>query len=245
MRYFLLVVVLFTLSFLARGQEPSEVVVSVGKESIRLPTPTGYINAWENYPNLRTSFEINETEGNQMLAMYAPLESIPGLDSGKYLGFPRYSRVSVSKRIADTDFSDAQFVQFVDSFEKSVKTMFNPANPGTKKVVEDVREALRNYLKTDVSSFDLKNPTYLGTVARNKIAFTCASIMSVAAFGKNIPIYNTTTVLLVKRRVLFVYFYAKLESEGDLEAFNAGAQKTADAIIAANTVKELQLRKSH
>ncbi len=244
MRYYSIATVIFTLSLVAYAQTSGPaVVVSVGQQSIKLPTPFGYVNAWENYSKLRTAFEINETEGNQMLAVYAPLGAVPVLDSGKYLGFPRYSRVSVSKRLADSDFSEAQFGQFVDSFEKAVKAMYKSDGLGTQKVVEEIKRDLKKYQGTD-GAFELKEPKYLGQTSRTKKAFTCAAIMTVGAFGKNVPVYNTTALVLVRRRILFVYFYAKIEAEGDLNAFNAETQKMVDAILAANPVKELRLNRS-
>ena len=244
MRYFSVSIIIFILALLTYGQTPAgDVVVSVGKQLIKLPTPSGYLNAWENYPNLRTAFEINETEGNQMLAMYAPLSAITGLNSGKYLGFPRYSRVSVSKRLADSDISEVQFSQFVDSFEKGVKSMYRSDGSGTKDVVAEIKRDLKKYLGTD-APFELKEPKYLGPMSRTKNAFTCAAIMTVGAVGKNIPIYATTAVLLVKRRILFVYFYVKIEAEGDMDALNLETQKMVSAILAANPVKEIRLTRS-
>ena len=244
MRYFSVAIIIFILAVLTFGQTPaSDVMVSIGKKSIKLPTPSGYINAWESYPKLRTAFELNETANNQMLAMYAPLISVPGLESGKYLGFPRYSRVSVSKRIADSDFTEAQFGQFVKSFEKAVKSSFKMDSPVTKQVVEEIKRDLIKYFGTD-ASFELKEPKYLGSIGRSKNAFTSATIMTVGAVGKNIPLYNTTALLLVRQRIIFVYFYGTIEADGDIDKFNAETQKMVDAILAANPVKKPRLTRS-
>ena len=239
MRSFSIVLVIFILALATNGQTPAGyVVVSVGKQSIKLPTPSGYINAWENYPNLRGAFEINETAGNQMLAMYAPVSAVPGLESGKYLGFPRYFRISVTKSLDAVDISQLQFDQFVDSFEKRVKSVFNGADgPETRKVVADIRRDLRKYFGTD-GSFELKEPTYLGTLSRSKDEFRCGTLLTARTLGKDIPVYNTTAVLLLRHRILFVYFYANVAAETDLDAFNAESQKVVDAILVANPVKE-------
>lgn len=125
MRYFLIAILILTLVSVARTQpRDSSVVISVGKQSIRLPTPAGYINAWEKYADLRAAFEINEADNNQMLAMYAPLSSVPGLETGRYPGFPKYSRVSVSKELAQINVSEAQFRTFVEMFEKGAKNVY-------------------------------------------------------------------------------------------------------------------------
>ena len=127
MRFIFVTLISLALAIAAHGQMTTgdTVTVSVGKQLIKLPTPVGYVNAWEKYPNLRTAFEVNETDGNQMLAMSVPpLGSGSGLESGKYLGFPKYFRASVTKSIADTDFSESQFSEFADSFNKGVGAMF-------------------------------------------------------------------------------------------------------------------------
>jgi len=198
MKYSLVALVILTLALVAYGQTTGNtVLISVGSKSIKLPTPSGYVNAWENYPNLRTAFEINETENNQMLAMYSPLSAIPALDGGKYLGFPRYTKVSVSKRLADIDFSEAQFSQFVDLFEKKVKGEFRSGGSDTRKVVEEIKRDLKKYFGTDASC-ELKESRYIGPVSRKKNAFITASMMAVEAVGKNIPVYNITALVRVK-----------------------------------------------
>ena len=76
-------------------------------------------------------------------------------------------------------------------------------------------------------------------------AFTCAAIMTVRSFGKSVPIYSLTSLVLVRRRILLVYFYGNIGANGDLDGFNAEMQKMVDAIIASNPVTELRLTKSH
>ncbi|MGQ0541025.1 MAG: hypothetical protein ACT4O9_04140 [Blastocatellia bacterium] len=214
----------------------------MGKQSINLPTPAGYVNAWDKYPDLRSAFEINEDANNQMLAMYAPLSSIPGLNTGRYLGFPRYSRVSVSKRLADTFVSPAEFDQFATAFQERVKSMFKAGDSTSKKAVEEIKRDLKKQFGTD-GGFALSSPVNLGTIKRDKHSYICASVVSVETLGKQIPLYVGTGLVLVKSRILFVYLYANVESPDDIDVYNTDTEKMLAAILAANPVKEIRLTK--
>ncbi len=237
LRYCFIAILLLPSGFATYGQIVGDtVIVSVGKQSIRLPTPSGYVNAWENYPNLRSAFEINETENNQMLAIFAPLSSIPALDSGKYLGFPHYTKVSVSKSLATLDISETQFTQFVDLFEKKIGSEFKTSGPDTKKVVTEIKRDLRKHLGTN-ASFELKDSVYLGPISRTKHTFLSAAILAVGGIGKNIAVYNVTALVLVRSRILFVYFYANIQSGTDLDMFNAEAKKIVDALLVTNPAR--------
>jgi hypothetical protein len=229
--------VVIKLGVVAFGQTVSgPVTVSVGNVSIKLPAPSGYINAWEKYPNLRASFETNETANNQMLAIFAPTDSIPALDRGRYLGFRRYTKVSVSKSLATLDVSESEFSQFVDLFEKKLKEAYKLDAPDTRKMTEEINRDLKKYFGTD-GSFQLKESVYLGPIRQTKNSFISASMMAAEALGKNIPVYNITALVLVRRRVVFVNFYANIEPVDDLATLNAETQKTVDAILAANSAK--------
>lgn len=237
MRFTLTFTVFFMLATLVHGQtRESTVVVLVGKQAISLPTPTGYVNAWDKYPDLRSAFELNEAENNQMLAMYALLSSIPGLNTGRYLGFPRYSRISVSKRLADTYVSTTNFDEFVKAFQERVNAMFKSGNQDSKKAVEEIKRDLRKQFGTD-GGFALSEPVNLGTINRDKNSYVCAAVMSVETLGKKIPLYIGTAVILVKSRILFLYLYANVETPEDIDTYNADTKKMGEAVVAANPGK--------
>ena len=123
--------------------------------------------------------------------------------------------------------------------------MYKSDGSGTKNVVEEIKRDLKKYLNRDVSSFELKDPRYLGEVSRTNKTFTCALIMTVSAFGKSVPLYSLTSLVLVRHRILIVYFYGKIEADTDLDAFNLEMQKVVDGILAANPVTELRLTRAH
>jgi hypothetical protein len=232
-RYCFVFILIFGFSLIGLAQKSDTAVVSVGNQSIKLPTPSGYINVWEKYPNLRTAFGINETANNQILAMYAPVSSVAGLDTGRYLGFSRYSRVSVSKQMAEAVILPGEFNQFVNLFEERLKSTLKPGNSGMGNVIEEIKRDLKKQFGTD-GGFALKEPINLGTLRREKNSYVSALIVSVETPGKKVPLYVGTGLVLTKSRVLFVYLYANVESADDIDVYNSDTKKMVDAILAAN-----------
>ena len=221
------------------AQKTEPFVIKLGARSVSVPAPPGYEEAASQFPSLMELFTKTEDAGNDMLAVYVPagVAATMRVNGGHYQGLSVFhAKIAVDKTLRGTDFSPADFAQFVSMIQSQQKAL-RADNPIIRGRVKELEKALGK-LDTGVTKYDVAETELLGVIEDTPSAYSMLMFvrLRVEADGekRNLPRLCALTALRVNRRLLYVYTYRIFKSSADAEALEKFTRDWIAQIIAAN-----------
>lgn len=220
-------------SAFAQVKAKETTVLKLGKRTVRVPAPSGFVEGAERFADLKSRFSVTESPGNEMLAVLLPESIVPLLEKGEIPRFDEWAKISILKTIKEIDVDAASFKDFAEKFEKMTPQLIDEKNPTFKNAVSNARKGLNDLLGND-TVMDISQPKSLGTFDRKADTHSTLIVVTLKdALGSRL-LLGTLTLLRVNQRLLFVYTYHEYTKDDDPERVRNFSKKWTTDILAAN-----------
>jgi len=226
---FILLTTLLTASAVGTGSP-----VDVGGISIEIPAPANFTRVIPDMSKVNALQSEFVPPGNDQLAAFISQEDAPAALADEIPNLTRRFTVQVATKIKAYSVSEGEFLQlkamFKDNNEKLISDAKDKLTEPLAKASANVSKQLDTELSLKVSSIapfpahiDNDRMLAFSILAKNEIK---------TAEGTHIDIStNTTTLLYVNHRILFLYSYG---GKDDLEWTREQSKEWASSILGAN-----------
>jgi len=208
---------------------PEELSFKAGGTSISIPPPTA--DLVEVGCDKRQGMEILVPQNNRLLCAFVTKGDLEGLGGDD--GLPviaKYALVEVDRKAEAEDYEASDFSELADA----VKKTFGDISPVLRDAEEEFNSRIRS-LNLDELPVSIDRPTQLGCLFSKQDAYGYGMLATYLSGGARNKRGIGCTLLHVKKRVLFLYIYAKYENENTVRWLRTTAEEWADAILRANT----------
>jgi hypothetical protein len=210
-----------------RTAEPQ--AFKVGGTPIVIPAPTK--DLVELGDNKREVMEVLVPSTNRLLAAFVLAEDLPNFAaSGGHPVMSKYAMVEVSRRVENTDMEASHFNALVDTVKAQWGDILSSS---AKNFEEDFHNRLKAHHFED-ATVTLGQPIQLGCIISQQDEYGFAMIAPVLVDGKTTNMAVSTTLVRVKKRLLFLYLNSDYKNEATLTWLRETSEKWADAILSAN-----------
>jgi hypothetical protein len=211
----------------ARTAEPQ--AFNAGGTSIVIPAPTK--DMVELGDEKREVMEVFVPPNNRLLAEFVPANDLPRFAaSGGHPVMTRYGAVEVSRRGENTDMEASNFNTVVGKLKARMGDLLSSS---TENFEEDFHNRLKSQHFED-ATVSLGQPIQLGCILSKQDAYGFAAIVPLSTNGKTTNMGGTTTLVRVKKRLVFIYLYSEYKNEETLKWLRETSVEWVDAILSAN-----------
>ncbi|HVK52490.1 MAG TPA: hypothetical protein VM469_12235 [Pseudoxanthomonas sp.] len=226
---------LLFLCALAPLASASTSTVQVGKVSVEVPTPDGYIRITPEMNGLLERLESVTPATNVPLALYLSDQELDKALSGEPFMMKRYWAIQASKEALDTPFTPVDFARMKEFLlsqqqqiiERLKRDMPAVMNDSFGKISQELKEQARvqpGGIVTLPSHYDDATSMANSLVARVELA-------NGSAQPDVVVVTVTYTIVNVGERLIFLYVYGQ---EDDLEWTREQAKAWSAAVVATN-----------
>lgn len=223
---------LLSVSAMAQAADES-VTVQLGKRSIRIPAPAGFVDGATRYPQIKERFQATEDPRNEMLAVHIERSTSEAIEKGGVDGLAFYTKVSVPRAYSTVDLPDDMIEGVALAYEKQAAKVFDPKGPELKRITDTIQKGLSSTEGRDIS-VTAPAITELGRLEKSKNSFTTMILIDSVIDGKRSVYAGSISFLNVNRRMIYVYAYKEYKAKNDLEELGTFAKKWTADILAAN-----------
>lgn len=221
---------LFAISF-ASAANP----VDVGGVSIEIPTPTGFARVtpeMKGVVELQTSFV---PPSNQQLIAFISQDDAPTALEGKIPSLAKRFNVQIAKKYASHSLTNAEFSDLKRLYKTEGERMIEQLKGQLSEFFANASKGVSQQLDTNVV-ISAGGVVPLPSHFENDRIFSASMLMKSDVKGESGDTYSevisaTTTIIHVKKRLLFLYAYG---GKDDLEWTRARSKELAEAIVASN-----------
>lgn len=212
-------------------------VYQIGSQKIVIPPPANFVEAASQFPSVKNAFTATEAAGNDMLAVHISIADAELLKKGESKQPDVYTKVSVSKRMRETNMTAADFTAFLKVFKQQFPVITDPNGKDIKNVLEKASKYSTEQSGAE-TVFSLSQPINLGEIVNLPNAFGTVLLMEikVAAEGKETaaPLVGGMSVVRTRGKMLFVYTYRNYKNAKDIEELKSFTKNWINQIALAN-----------
>ncbi|MEM1264196.1 MAG: hypothetical protein AAGH76_17485 [Pseudomonadota bacterium] len=210
--------------------------ITVGKQTIKLPVPDGYVELTPAMSPYYESMQAYQSPTNERHAIFIPEDRAEAVLNGVFLELPTYMVVESTKSIQNRLLTKAEFKQLRQILRRDIDALLDEVQEEVTDVLSKGDEALSDELDADISvqrGVIRALPVHRET--ESMAAFSLLTPVSVAVdegAPEDLVIASTTIATHVRAKVLYLVVYGL---EEDLEWTRGAAADWAKAVIAANS----------
>jgi hypothetical protein len=205
----------------------------LGSRTVRIPAPDKFTDTMVLYPHIAQILIVSESPGNEVLAAHVADEILPQIKGGAMADLPFYTKVSVMKRVKEMDAVAADFQAAAASIEKQAPTLLTEDGPALNQANKNIQGGLSKLYGTDVG-ISVSEPKVLGAFNKSSDVISILVLMKVKTRTGEIPLVSSMSLLLVNKRLIFLYAYRAMSGEDDLEILRDFTKAWTAKTVAAN-----------
>lgn len=227
----LVCVFLYALSVNAQQKPLGYDIFLVGSQTIRVPSPDGFVNGYPRIPELAGHMKALSDPDSRILTVHLTRELAAKIEKGEpveRLGF--YATISVQKGMNDTDVTPAMFAEFIAALQRDFETAVDANMPTS---VEAARKALSERWGRP-ADIGMVRPVNLGFFDRQANLSSVMMLSPILKDGKQIPMLGVMSHVVVNKRLLYISIYKELTADEDAMSLRDFTKKWTAAIISAN-----------
>ena len=209
------------------GQAPDSQTFRVGATSIAIPPPAGLTETGSDY---RVLLEFLAPDNNRLVAAFVLPDDWKVLHGGNAPPMSTYALAEVPRRAEFADISPEFFQQVIGT----VSQQFGAMVDGSLKDQQDSMNRKLQALGSDSGTITLDKPVQLGQLFSMPDAYGFGMIMPVSAKGATTKMVMVMSVMRVRNRLLFAYFYSVFKDPGTVQSIRDTTEQWTRAILAAN-----------
>lgn len=231
--------VLFLVSVSLCAQTPRAGVAAfqLGDQVITIPAPNDFEEAASQFESIKTRFTVTEAPANDMLAVHLTNADCEKLRGGQAAPLNFYTKISVSKRARDLDYSGEQFANLVAEFRKTGAQVMDINGPAMQETLKHLSKGLSELNKKDTQA-DMDQPLNLGEFDTRPNVYSFMLLLNLKTQSTGAKASTMTAAgisfVRIKQRLIFVYTYRKYESKTDVETLRDFTKQWIGQILAAN-----------
>jgi hypothetical protein len=221
----------------AQTRKADVATFQLGDQLITIPAPNDFEEAAGKFESVKTRFTVTEDPANDVLAVHLPHADCDKLRAGLAAPLNFYTKISVSKRARDIDYSVEQFASLVAEFRKTGSQVMDINGPTMKETLEHLSKGLSDLNKKE-TQIDMDQPLNLGEFDTRRNVYSVMLLVNLKAQSGDAKtstlIAGGISLVRVKQRLIFVYTYRKYESKTDVEILRDFTKQWVGQILAAN-----------
>ena len=198
---------------------------------INVRTPDGFFNSTSTYPEYLGQLQAMYPESQIVLAALTPKTDI---ETSK---FSRYMIFSTLKRLTKEKISQKPFNGLKEEIREQQFTLLNEMRERADQALIDgsYRVGKRNGIEFKIL---LNESTPLGVFFENKNSISHSSIASstrtINGISENFYQIFSTSIVLIKKKIIFVYIYSDYDSEKDITWIEGKTKELVSLLIKNN-----------
>ena len=195
--------------------------VHLGGTSISLQAPRGFHEIASLSPEYRRLAEINTYKNNRLLAVYFSEEDVGRIMKDEDAKMGRYMLVQTMESAANKKISKSQFIDFAGGMKDDQYKLWDQYKSKIVPWLENTSDNISN--EYDFIDYEMKigEPVPLGIYYDTPEAFSFALLTKYSGSkGGNAfksVVIGGSTVMLINKKMLFVYVYANFNSQDDID----------------------------
>jgi hypothetical protein len=201
----------------ARQSTSSAYDYALGNVTVTIPPPKGFEEVLGRFDDIRKRNPDSERLEN--LAMHLPSDVAKSFTPGQDLTF--YTKVSVSRA--------GRAVEITDAFFADAAKQVAGANAFDQDAVKQRLAELEKQRGVAITQ-----PLQMGTIDQTPNSMTTLALAAVSAGDRKVNLLMTTTLLHVRRRLVFAYAYRVFETSRDRTVLETLTKDWVRGILAAN-----------
>ena len=228
------VLLIFFLSLASIGQVNADVrnfSFEINNTEINIRTPDGFYNSASTYPNYLGQLRAMYPESQIVLAALTPKTDV---ETSK---FTRYMIFSTLKRLTKEKIPQKPFDGLKEEIREQQFTLLNEIRERADEALIDgsFRVSQRNGVEFKIL---LNESTPLGVFFENKSAISHSSIArttrTINGINENFLQVFSTSIVLIKKKIIFIYVYSDYESEKDITWVEGKTKELVSLLIKNN-----------
>jgi hypothetical protein len=203
----------------------------INNTKINVRTPDGFYDSSSTYPEYLGQLQAMYPESHIVLAALTPKTNLDTLE------FSRYMIFTTLKRLTKEKISQKPFNGLRDEIREQQFTLMNELRERADQALIDgsYRLSTRNGIEFKII---MNETTPLGVFFDNKKVISFSSIMSgeksVNGINENFIQAAATSIVLLKKKIIFVYIYSDYDSEKDIIWVEAKTKELVNLLIKHN-----------
>ena len=228
------VLLIFFLTFASIGQvnaDSRNFSFEIDNTKINVRTPDGFYNSASTYPSYIGQLQAMYPESQIVLAALTPKTDI---ETSK---FTRYMIFSTLKRLTKEKISQKPFNGLREEIREQQFTLLNEIRERADQALIDgsYRLGKRNGIEFKIL---LNESTPLGVFFENKKSISHATIVNtkrtINGISENFLQIASTSIVLIKKKIIFVYIYSDYDSEKDITWVEGKTKELVSLLIKNN-----------
>lgn len=216
---------------------PSVNVFRLGDREVSIPPPAGFVEAASRSEAVRKFFETAEAPMLDFLAAYLPAQLMEQLERGETREMDFYTRVAVSKRLREVNYSPQDFSKLVATLRSDGMKALDFNSPEIRALLKQQNEKLSELLQQHMQT-DLSQPTSLGEIENTANTYGKLLLVKVTYerddIRKEKMLLSGACAVRVGERLVWVYTYKAFNSEKDADELRAFTKRWLAEIVRAN-----------
>ena len=213
--------------------------VQLGAKSITIPSPEGFDEAASQLELVKRFFAGTEDPSLDMLAVHLPVEDFERVKRGERFDLPFYTKISISKRSREADYSAAAFSALVSHIQASGSKVFDFDSPEMKAKAQATNKSLSELLEQE-TTMDITQPLNLGLIDQTPNSYGVMFVIKVKFQSGNLQkeklMASSATFARINQRLIYIYTYKLVNSKEDIDILKQFTKQWVSQILKANGV---------
>ena len=203
----------------------------INNTKINVRTPDGFYDSSSTYPEYLGQLQAMYPESHTVLAALTPKTNLDTLE------FSRYMIFTTLKRLPKEKISQKPFNGLRDDIREQQFTLINEWRDKADQTLIDGSYRLSNRYGIEFKIL-MNETTPFGVFFDNKKVSSFSSIMSgeksVNGINENFVQVIATSIVLLKKKIIFVYIYSDYDSEKDITWIEGKTKELISLLIKNN-----------
>lgn len=209
----------------------------VGDAQIAIPVPAGFVEPSEQLPQLGKLAQTMTPPTNTLLSVFVPDSDVMRTKRGQAPLLNRYFLVQTMKSIETREVSMAEYTKFQASIRNRLQTVLDSSAARSQSLISSAAKQLGDEAgiqftmkvgEAKALSIDDERETALS----QSVAMKYES--QVDGTREDVQVVMSSTTILVKGKIIFVFAYSRYEAPTDLAWVRTQARTFVDQFVAAN-----------
>jgi hypothetical protein len=195
--------------------------VRLGGTTISLPSPIGFHEISSLSPEYRRLAELNTYKNNRLLAVYFSEDDVGRIMKNEDAKMSRYMLVQTMESAVKKKISQSQFIDFAEGMKSDQYKLWDQYKNKIQPWLENTSENISN--EYDFIDYEMKigEPVPLGVYHDTPEAFSFALLTKYSGSEEGNAfksvVIGGSTIMLIKKKMLFVYVYANFNDQDDID----------------------------
>ena len=234
MKTFSLLSCLLILAVCSAAQSAAQDSLKIGTQTIVIPPPSGFVNAYSRIPAIKSHFDANPDKEGKTLAVYIPSSVALKIEKGEMIGsLDFYATVDSMNSVADVEVTPQMFAEFRAEVEKTIGAELDPKGKTVTTAVANMRRALTEQTGQP-SNFDIQQPINLGFFDKQPKILSVMILATLRVGDRTMPMVGARSWIVINKRIVYINIYKLLTGDNDVSIVLDFTKQWTASILAAN-----------